>query len=84
MGLPRADDSLPVDGRLQLLLRVTGFDVSPRSGDRVGGDFFQESGVKELGGVKTNVWGKGLRQKEDKLMDRKTGFRGHKDRYLKT
>ena len=44
----------------------------------------KESGVKELEGVKTNVWWSGLRQKEDKLMDRKTGFRGHKDRYLKT
>ena len=62
LGLPRADDSLPVDGRLQLLSRVTGFDVSPRSGDRVGGDIFFRSyskelkelflGVKELRGVK--------------------------------
>ena len=34
----------------------------------------KESGVKELGGVKTNVWWSGLRQKEDKLMDRKTDF----------
>ena len=30
--------------------------------------------VKELEGVKKNVWGSGLRQKEDKLMDRKTDF----------
>ena len=45
---------------------------------------FERVGVKELEGVKTNAWGKGLRQKEDKLMDRNTGFRGHKDRYLKT
>ena len=50
LGLLRADDSLSADGRLQLLSRVTGFDVSPRSGDRVGGYFFQESGVKELEG----------------------------------
>ena len=54
LGLPRADDSLPVDGRLQLLSRVTGFDASPRSDDRVGGRVFSGvKGVKELqGGIK--------------------------------
>ena len=33
----------------------------------------------ELEGVKTNVWWSGLRQKEEKLMDRKTDFFRHKD-----
>ena len=40
----------------------------------------KESGVKELEGVKTNVWWSGLRQKEEKLVDRKTDFFRHKDK----
>ena len=42
-------------------------------------NIFERARFKELEGVKTNAWWSGLRQKEDKLMDRKTGFRGHKD-----
>lgn len=38
------------------------------------GNIFERAGVKELEGVKINVWWSGLRQKEDKLMDRKTDF----------